>query len=112
MTRLASEVVRAGAPIGAARAAMVLVHGRGATAEGMLALSDAIAMPDVAFIAPQARSGSWYPHSFMAPISRNEPHLSDALQTLSSAVEGLNEQGMPSERIVLLGFSQGRMPRA
>ncbi len=107
MTTLSSEVIRAGAPIGAARAAMILVHGRGASAEGMLGLADAFDANDVAYVAPQARSGSWYPYSFMAPISHNEPHLSAALKTLSGVVEDLERQGMPSERIILLGFSQG-----
>jgi len=107
MTTLTSEIIRAGAPIGAARTAMILVHGRGATAEGMLALADALAMPDVAYFAPQARSGSWYPRSFMAPISENEPHLGNALKTLSDLVDGLERQGVPSERVVLAGFSQG-----
>jgi phospholipase/carboxylesterase len=107
MTTLTSEVIQAGAPIGAARAAMVLVHGRGASAEGMLGLADAFDTRDVAYVAPQAHSGSWYPHSFMAPISQNEPYLSDALKTLSRVVGDLERQGVPSERIVLLGFSQG-----
>jgi phospholipase/carboxylesterase len=107
MTTITSEVIRAGAPIGGARAAMVLVHGRGASAEGMLGLADAFEASDVAYFAPQVRSGSWYPYSFMAPLSQNEPYLSDALKTLSGAVGDLERQGVPSERIVLLGFSQG-----
>lgn len=107
MTTLTSEIIRAGAPIGAARAAMILVHGRGANAEGMLGLADAFDTSDVAYVAPQARSGSWYPYSFMAPISQNEPYLSEALKTLSDVVGDFERQGVPSERIVLLGFSQG-----
>ncbi|MET0408845.1 MAG: dienelactone hydrolase family protein [Hyphomicrobium sp.] len=107
MTTLTSEVIRAGAPLGAARAAMVLVHGRGASAEGMLGLADAFGVNDIAYIAPQARSGAWYPQSFMAPISQNEPYLSSALKTVSGVVADLERQGVPSERIVLLGFSQG-----
>jgi phospholipase/carboxylesterase len=107
MTTLTSEVIRAGAPVGAARAAMILVHGRGASAEGMLSLADAFDAQDIAYVAPQARRGSWYPNSFMAPISQNEPYLGDALKTLSGVVGDLERQGVPSERIVLLGFSQG-----
>ena len=107
MTTLTSEVIRAGAPLGAARAAMVLVHGRGASAEGMLGLADAFGANDIAYIAPQARSGAWYPQSFMAPIAQNEPYLSSALKTVSGVVADLERQGVPSERIVLLGFSQG-----
>ncbi len=107
MTTLKSDVVRAGAPLGAARAAMILVHGRGASAEGMIGLADAFDAEDVAYVAPQARLGSWYPQSFMAPIAQNEPHLGNALKTVSELVEGLERQGMPAEKIVLLGFSQG-----
>jgi len=107
MTTMTTNVIRAGAPLGAARAAMILVHGRGASAEGMLGLADAFEASDIAYVAPQARSGSWYPQSFMAPIAQNEPHLSNALKTLSDVVADVERQGVPSEKIVLLGFSQG-----
>jgi phospholipase/carboxylesterase len=104
---MTTNVIRAGAPLGAARAAMIMVHGRGASAEGMLGLADAFEAGDIAYVAPQARSGSWYPQSFMAPIAQNEPHLSNALKTLSDVVADVERQGVPSEKIVLLGFSQG-----
>ncbi|RUO97439.1 MAG: phospholipase [Hyphomicrobium sp.] len=104
---MSSEVIRAGTPVGTARAAMILVHGRGASAEGMLGLADAFEVDGIAFVAPQARSGSWYPQSFMAPIAQNEPHLSKALKTLSDVVADLERQGMPAEKIALAGFSQG-----
>ncbi|WP_290986875.1 dienelactone hydrolase family protein [Hyphomicrobium sp.] len=107
MTTMSSEVIRAGTPVGTARAAMILVHGRGASAEGMLGLADAFEVDGIAFVAPQARSGSWYPQSFMAPIAQNEPHLSKALKTLSDVVADLERQGMPAEKIALAGFSQG-----
>jgi phospholipase/carboxylesterase len=107
MTTIATDVIRAGAPISAARAAVVLVHGRGASAEGMLGLADAFGTQDVAYLAPQAPSSSWYPYSLMAPISQNEPHLSNALDMLANTVDELERQGVPAERIVLLGFSQG-----
>lgn len=107
MTTTASTVIRAGAPIGAARAAIILVHGRGATAESMLGLADAFTAPDLAYVAPQAPTGSWYPYSFMAPIAQNEPSLSAALGTLSHLVSDLDRQGVPPGRVVLLGFSQG-----
>lgn len=107
MTTLTPEIVRAGAPIKGARAAVVLVHGRGATADGMLSIADALNAPDVAYVAPQAPTHSWYPYSFLAPLAQNEPELSSGLGTLGQVVEGLEMQGMPAERIVLLGFSQG-----
>ena len=106
-TMTTANVIRAGAPLGAARAAMILVHGRGASAEGILGLADAFGADDIAYVAPQARSGSWYPQSFMAPIAKNEPHLSNALKTILDVVEDLERQGMPAEKIVLGGFSQG-----
>jgi phospholipase/carboxylesterase len=107
MTMLKPKLISAGAPLGSARGAAILVHGRGATAQGMLSLTDAFDMEDIAYVAPQAPSGSWYPHSFLAPIARNEPDLSEALGTLASAIEDLRRQGMPDEKIVLIGFSQG-----
>ncbi|MFA7306052.1 MAG: alpha/beta fold hydrolase [Hyphomicrobium sp.] len=107
MTTLTSNVIRAGVPIDSARAAVVLVHGRGANAESMLGLANAFATPDIAYIAPQAPSGSWYPYSFMAPTARNEPHLGSALDTLTRVVDNLQQQGIAAERVVLLGFSQG-----
>lgn len=107
MTTMSSEVIHAGAPLGTARAAMILVHGRGASAEGMLGLAEAFEVRDIAYVAPQARSGSWYPQSFMAPIAQNEPHLSNALKTLSDVVADFERQGVASDKIVLLGFSQG-----
>ena len=92
MTTLKSNVICTGAPIGAARAAVVLVHGRGASAESMLGLADAFATPDIAYLAPQAPSGSWYPYSFMAPFARNEPHLGHALSLLSDVVDDLDRK--------------------
>jgi predicted esterase len=100
-------VAEAGAPLRRAKAAVVLVHGRGAEAEGMLSLAEAFTQPDLAYLAPQAAGRSWYPHSFLAPIARNEPFLSSALQVLDGLVERLGGEGFPPARVVLLGFSQG-----
>ncbi len=96
-----------GAPLGRARAAVVLLHGRGATAEGMLDLADALAQPDVAYRAPQASGRTWYPRSFLAPLALNEPHLTSALAAVGRVVDGVEAEGVPAERTVLLGFSQG-----
>jgi predicted esterase len=86
---------------------MVLVHGRGGTARGILELADRLADPKFAYIAPQATNNSWYPLSFLAPLEQNEPALSSALDTLSAVLARLAEAGIPSERTILLGFSQG-----
>jgi predicted esterase len=86
---------------------MVLVHGRGGTAQGILSLAEELWHPDYAYLAPQARGNSWYPLSFLAPIAENEPHLSQALATVGSVLENLAGSGVRPERTVLLGFSQG-----
>jgi phospholipase/carboxylesterase len=86
---------------------MILLHGRGASADGILSLAEAFADPEVAYFAPQAAGHSWYPHSFLAPLAHNEPWLSSALQVIVGMVRDLERDGIPSSRIVLLGFSQG-----
>lgn len=86
---------------------MVLLHGRGGTAQGMLSLADELAHLSFAYLAPQATGNSWYPLSFLAPLERNEPNLSSALGFISSVLERLAEASMPLRRTILLGFSQG-----
>ncbi|WP_103030132.1 alpha/beta hydrolase [Salinibacter altiplanensis] len=96
-----------GAPLSDAQAALVLLHGRGASAQGMLRLVDALDVPDVACLAPQARMRSWYPQSFMAPRTENETELSSALDTVGTVLDRAEDAGLGPERTVLLGFSQG-----
>ena len=97
----------AGVPLDRARAAMILVHGRGASAESILELTELLDHPDFAYLAPQAAGGTWYPESFLAPIARNEPGISSALATIDQLVASLGGAGIPAERTILLGFSQG-----
>jgi phospholipase/carboxylesterase len=104
---IGASVAAAGAPLGRANAAVVMMHGRGASAQSMLSLADALAQPDVAYLAPQAPGSSWYPYSFLAPSEENEPALSRSLSTLGSTLGTLADQGFRRERVVLLGFSQG-----
>lgn len=101
------RIALAGEPLEQARAAMLLVHGRGATAEDILSFAGELAQPGVAYLAPQAPGYTWYPNSFLAPIASNEPHLSNALATLDALVERILAAGIPVERVMLLGFSQG-----
>lgn len=96
-----------GAPIDDAQLALVLLHGRGASAQGMLRLADVLDAPNVAYLAPQARMRSWYPQSFMAPREHNEPELSSALETVADLLDHVDDAGLGPERTVLLGFSQG-----
>ena len=98
---------QAGAPLQRAKAAMVMLHGRGASAENILSLADVLAQPDIAYLAPQAPGHAWYPQSFLAPIERNEPHLSRALESLGDLLARLAAFGFPAGKVILLGFSQG-----
>lgn len=97
----------AGRPLREASAAMVMVHGRGATAESILELARELASPNLAYVAPQAAGYTWYPYSFLAPTERNEPGLSSGLARLGEMLDLLRAAGIAPERTILLGFSQG-----
>ena len=94
-------------PLQTARAAVVMLHGRGATAASILALAIELRLDRVAYLAPEAAGNTWYPLSFLAPIERNEPWLSSALATVGTTLTRAAAADIPLERIVLLGFSQG-----
>jgi len=100
-------ILTAGAPKGAADVAVVLLHGRGATANGILDLGHELDRPGIALVAPQASRSRWYPYSFMAPLEQNQPHLDSALRAVGDALEVAVDAGVPRERVVALGFSQG-----
>jgi predicted esterase len=100
-------VLTAGPAPEKADATIMLIHGRGADAEGMLSLYGELNAKKLAAIAPQAAGNTWYPHSFLAPLDANQPYLDSALGRLDSLVADLLSRGISSERIVLLGFSQG-----
>ena len=90
-----------------ARLALILVHGRGASAEDILGLAAELRLPDVACLAPQAAGHTWYPYSFLSPIEQNEPGISSGLGLIGRLIDDLGGAGLPPERIGLLGFSQG-----
>jgi len=102
-----SNIVLAGAKPDEAGRAMIMLHGRGATAEGIMDLAGEFNQPDMLFIAPQASANSWYPFSFMAETEKNEPGLSSALALIKKLVESLKSKGITEEKVFLLGFSQG-----
>jgi predicted esterase len=89
------------------KAAIILLHGRGGSAEDILGLREELGFPDATYLAPEAAGGTWYPYSFLAPIERNEPRLSASLAKVGDTVDGALRQGIPRERIVIAGFSQG-----
>lgn len=100
-------ILTAGEPLDRAKAAMIMVHGRGATAESILTLASELAQPGFVYLAPQARGYTWYPNSFLSPIPSNEPGISSGLTVLGNLVDHLAAAGIPAEQIILLGFSQG-----
>jgi phospholipase/carboxylesterase len=99
-------VLEAGERLGIAQAAMILVHGRGASAADIMTLGAELMQPGFAYLAPQAAGNAWYPYPFTAPMESNEPYLSSALEVLGTVLASV-EETIPAERVVLLGFSQG-----
>ncbi len=99
-------VLEAGEKLGKARAAMILAHGRGATAQDIMTIAAEVMHPGFAYLAPQASGNAWYPNPFTASIETNEPYLSSALEVLETLLARV-EETVPAERVILLGFSQG-----
>ena len=99
-------VVEAGEPLARARAAMILVHGRGATAADIMTIAAELMHPGFVYLAPQAEGNAWYPYPFTAPLEANEPYLSAALGVIESLLAKV-EATIPAQRVILLGFSQG-----
>ena len=105
-----TSILQAGTPLDQADAAVILVHGRGATAESIMGLADMIGADNdrkIAWLAPQAPNNTWYPLPFMEPLEANEPHRSNALELIDALVATVREAGIPAERIGIVGFSQG-----
>lgn len=90
-----------------AKAAMILIHGRGATAPSILELASLLPHPDMAYLAPQAANTTWYPYSFLSPIPQNEPGISSGLQVIGDLIEQIETAGIPRHKIIIAGFSQG-----
>ena len=96
-----------GAPLSEADAAVILVHGRGSTAGSMLQLAQYLPQEGIAFLAPQAANGTWYPNSGFIPLEGNEPYVSSAFGTLTDLLARITAAGVPAAKIGIGGFSQG-----
>jgi predicted esterase len=107
MIHLGQPVHHTGTSLEQAKAAMVMIHGRGASAESILTLSQEFRHNDFAYLAPQATGYSWYPNSFLAPLESNEPGITSGMRAISDIIQHINTAGHPTEKIMLLGFSQG-----
>jgi phospholipase/carboxylesterase len=101
------KTITAGKPLAEAKKALILLHGRGGSAEDILSLAAHLAVKDFALLAPQATNNSWYPLSFLARPADNEPWLSSALATIAAAIADIEKAGISKENIYFLGFSQG-----
>jgi len=100
-------VLTFGTPLDQAKAAMLMVHGRGAGAEDILYLAEELDATGFAYLAPQAAGYTWYPQRFLAPLEANQPWLDSALKKLDRVIKQIAEAGIPTEQTFLLGFSQG-----
>jgi phospholipase/carboxylesterase len=107
MYRHSKQVITAGTPAEQAKKAIVMLHGRGASASGIVSLKDHLELDDYAIFAPQAAEHSWYPYSFMAPVENNQPALDSALEVIGELVDDIKQKGIAQENIYFLGFSQG-----
>ncbi len=101
------SILAAGKPLEEAKAAMILLHGRGSDATDILSLAGEFEQPDFAYIAPNAAGNAWYPNRFIAPLESNEPWLTSALQVISDLLAHVQQAGIASEKTMVLGFSQG-----
>jgi len=96
-----------GAPLKDAAGVVILLHGRGASAENILSLAPLLSLPQLAFLAPEAVGNTWYPNSFLAPISQNQPWLYSALRKVEDILEIATDAGITPAQVVIAGFSQG-----
>jgi phospholipase/carboxylesterase len=101
------NILQGGVPIEDAEHVMIMIHGRGADSRGIMDMKEYLNLKKFSLLAPQATSNSWYPYSFLSPVEQNEPWLSSAINLVHSLIDELTEKGIPTEKIFLLGFSQG-----
>jgi predicted esterase len=107
LPHLTQPVYSTGATLDEASAAMILLHGRGATADDILSLTTYLDHPGFAYLAPQAEGYTWYPNRFIFPVEQNEPYLSAALSKIDTIIKNVEAHDIPIEQIFLGGFSQG-----
>lgn len=101
------NIITAGKELTRDSTVLIMLHGRGGSAEDILSLASYLDAKDFTLLAPQATNNTWYPYSFLAPPSQNEPWLSSALNLLKELLDELNAKEIRSQNIFFLGFSQG-----
>ena len=101
------EITYSGKPLHEAQKALILLHGRGGDAQSILSLSEHLHVAEYALLAPQATNHTWYPRSFLTPVTENEPWLSSAVDIVGQTLDKILEAGIKAEQVYFLGFSQG-----
>ena len=101
------QVLQSGTPLEQAEKAIIMLHGRGASAESISSLASHLNLEKAAVLAPQATNNSWYPYSFLAPVEDNQPALDSALELIDQVVNDVKSAGIPLHKLYFLGFSQG-----
>ncbi len=101
------NIVTSGKELSATGKVLIMLHGRGGTAEDILGFASHLDVKEFTLVAPQATNNAWYPYSFMAEPAQNEPWLSSALALVKGIVDDLYQKGIPSHHIYFTGFSQG-----
>jgi phospholipase/carboxylesterase len=101
------NIIAAGKELNEKNKVLILLHGRGGSAEDILSFSSYLDVKDFTLLAPQATNNTWYPYSFLAPPAQNEPWLSSALNLLKDLVNEIESKRIPVENIYFAGFSQG-----
>ncbi|KFF10946.1 phospholipase [Chryseobacterium soli] len=101
------DIKTSGKPLNQAQKALIMIHGRGGSAQDILSLSRHLNVDDYALLAPQATNGTWYPYSFIVPTEQNEPWLSSAIENIQETVKTVLDAGIKAENIYFFGFSQG-----
>lgn len=101
------DFIQKGRTLNPSSRVLIMIHGRGGSAEDILSLADHLEVSDFTLVAPAATNHTWYPYSFMAPVSANEPWLGSAIQVINEIVQDLESAGIKKENIFFLGFSQG-----
>jgi predicted esterase len=101
------RIAHQGKPLAEAKAAMVMIHGRGGGIESILPLANHFTVDGFAYLAPAAANATWYPNRFLVPRANNEPYLTSALQAVGDVLADIKAAGIPPEKTIILGFSQG-----
>ena len=101
------RLIESGASLDKASRALIMLHGRGATAQSILSLADYFTLDEFYIAAPQATNNAWYPKSFLSPIDQNEPWLTSAIELIHKLIQDIVSSGISSDNIYLMGFSQG-----